>query len=125
MKKGLIFAALALVIMMFSSCQPATKATVNVTVTKAGEPQAGVVVYMFNEDYWEEALTDPFDATKKVVTEEDGVAVFNLNVLELEIIDSQTTLYFAVFDEYEEIRGYTAVTVKKGDNKRIELKLNR
>ena len=80
---------------------------------------------MFNEDYWEEALTDTFDATKKVVTEEDGVAVFNLNVLELEIIDSQTTLYFAVFDEYEEIRGYTAVTVKKGDNKRIELKLNR
>ena len=51
MKKGLIFAALALVVFMFSSCGlTATKATVSVKVTKQNVAQPNVVVYMYDAD---------------------------------------------------------------------------
>lgn len=125
MKKGLIFAALALVVFMFSSCAlTATKATVSVKVTKQNVAQPNVVVYMYDADEWAALdLLLPSAASKQVVTDEEGIADFNLNAMDLEIIDSQTTVYFAVFDDLGNVRGYVPVTVKKGDNKRVELKL--
>lgn len=125
MKKGLIFAALALVVFMFSSCAlTATKATVSVKVTKQNVPQPNVVVYMYDADEWAALdLILPSSASKEVVTDEEGIADFNLNAMDLEIIDSQTTVYFAVFDDLGNVRGYVPVTVRKGDNKRVELKL--
>lgn len=128
MKKGFIFAALTLVVMLFASCNFAlpTKATVNVTVkSKLGIPQSGIVVYMFSADNWEGSYSDVDFASARVVTEDDGVAVFNLSVVDLELLDDQTTLYFAVFDNEGDIRGSTAVTVKKGDNKRVDLTLDK
>ena len=124
MKKGLIFAALALVMAMFCSCGlTATKATVNVTVkNQLGIPQSGVIVYMYDADEWvAEGLLLPASASKYVVTEDDGVAVFNLNTMDLDIIDNQATVYFVVFDAAGDERGSVAVTVKKGDNKRVDL----
>lgn len=126
MKKGLIFAALALVVFMFSSCAlTATKATVSVKVTKQDVAQPNVVVYMYDSDAWTALdLLLPSSASKEVVTDGEGIADFNLSTLDLDVIDSQTTLYFAVFDDLGNVRGYIPVTVRKGDNKRVELKLN-
>lgn len=126
MKKGLIFAALALVMTMFCSCGlTATKATVSVTVkNQLNIPQPGVIVYMYDADEWVALdLLLPSAASKEVVTDKDGIADFNLSTLDLDVIDSQTTVYFAVFDDLGDVRGYTAVTVKKGDNARAEIKL--
>ena len=126
MKKGLIFAALALVVAMFCSCGlTATKATVSVTVkNQLGIKQPGVVVCMYDEDEVEAiSMLLPGVASQKVVTEDDGVAVFNLTALDLDVIDNQATVYFVVFDASDNVRGYTVTTVKKGDNKRVELKL--
>lgn len=125
MKKGLIFATLALVVAMFCSCGlTATKATVSVTVTKLGIPQSGVIVYMYDADEWVALdLLLPSAASKEVVTDKDGIADFNLSTLDLDVIDSQTTVYFAVFDDLGDVRGYTAATVKKGGNERAEIKL--
>ena len=126
MKKGLIFAALALVVFMFSSCAlTATKATVSVKVTKQDVAQPNVVVYMYDADAWTALdLLLPSSASKEVVTNEVGIAHFNLSALDLDVIDSQTTVYFAVFDDLGNVRGYLPVTVKKGDNLDRELKLN-
>ena len=127
MKKGLIFAALALVMTMFCSCGlTATKATVNVTVkNQLGIKQPNVAVYMYDADEWTALdLLLPSSASKMVVTNEVGIAHFNLSTLDLDVIDTQTTVHFAVFDDLGNVRGHVPVTVKKGDNKRVELKLN-
>ena len=126
MKKGLIFAALALVMTMFCSCGlTATKATVSITVkNQLGIKQPGVVVYMYDADEWTALdLLLPSVASKRVVTNDEGIADFNLSTMDLDVIDSQTTVYFAVFDAYDNVRGYTAVTVKKGDNLHKDLVL--
>jgi len=123
MKKGLIFAALALVVAMFCSCGlTATKATVSVTVENLlGVKQANVPVYMYEEEEVEGIF--PAEYTKKVITEDDGVAVFNLNMMDFpeSIIDGEATFYFVVLKGNGEVADYKAVTVKKGAEKRIKL----
>ena len=49
---------------------------------------------------------------------------FELGDMDLEIIDSQTTLYFATFKDGTEIMtGQTAVTIKKGETKQATIRL--
>lgn len=127
MKNKQFFSLMAIALMVislgFSACdkdedESKPSAYVKITVKKSSEVQSGVTVCMF------EASSGPsteffteFYAKKKVVTDANGVATFNLQeTFDLNVIDSQTTLYFAVFDG-KTLLGKTAVTVEKGQTK--------
>lgn len=102
------------------------KATVSVTVTDAsGVVQAGKTVYLY-KDIPVTNETLPGNTKRMLVTDEKGVATFKLDLDELKIIESQTTLYFSVF--YSEgrktlVTGASGITVKRHDNKQIEVKI--
>lgn len=98
--------------------------TVNVENVLGGD-KAGKTVYMFkNREVT--GTTTPESASKMVVTNSEGKAVFDLNFTELSILESQTTLYFAVFyttGDESKIAGSTGVTVKRGDVKEVHLEV--
>ncbi len=131
MKKGLIFSLLLAVVFGFSSCSddddddaPFLGAKVNVTVKNLlGNLQKGETVYLYKDSEPTQSTT-PGDAKKQVVTNENGVAEFSLNLTELNILESQTTLYFAVFYKVGDetlLKGSEGVTVKRGDAKNVTI----
>ncbi len=101
-------------------------ANVEVTVTNAlGMVQSGKTVYLY-KDTPVTSSTIPGDAKKMIVTDANGVAKFSLNLTELNILESQTTLYFAVFYTVGSetlVAGSTGVTVKRNESKKIEVKI--
>ena len=126
MKKILVILLTAVFGLSLVGCSQTPKSTVNVKVTKLGLPQSAVSVYMFKATKWNqsEAFRVPIHKDKVSVTGSDGVAVFELRSTDLELIDSQTTLYFATFaDDEETITGQTAVTVKSGEVKEATIRL--
>ena len=126
MKKYLVILLTAVFGLLLTGCTQATRATINVKVTKLLIPQSGVSVYMYNSSKWNnsESFRIPFHATKVSVTNKEGIAIFELGRLDLEVIDSQSTFYFATFAEDEKtIIGSTAVTIKSGDKKDVEIYL--
>ncbi len=118
--KKLLFMFVALSTVLFTSCDDdeEVSSTVEITVKKNGEIQTGVTVCMFSsEKGYDTYFFNPMFADKKVVTEGSGVASFELQeVYDLDVIDTQTTLYFAVF-KGNKVLGKTALTIKKGENK--------
>lgn len=130
MKKGLIFSLIAGFALCLSSCgddddAPVLGANVKVTVKNiAGVAQEDVEVYMF-KDLEPDESTDPGSASKKEITNEDGVAYFKLNLTELNITESKTNLYFAVYyrigDDLIFKAGDESVTVKRDEEKAITL----
>ena len=130
MKKGLIFSLLIGLAVSVSSCSdddeaPVLGANVKVTVKNiAGIVQEDVEVYMF-KDVEPNESTDPGSASKKETTDADGVAYFKLNLTQLNITESETNLYFAVFyrigDDLIFKAGDESVTVKRDDEKSITL----
>ena len=129
MKKILIVMLAAVLGLSLAGCQSNGKsdATVKVQVVdKSGVPQSGETVYMFKATKWDQgdSFREVFYKDKSAVTESDGIATFELQeTLDLEIIDNQTTLYFATFEANgETIKGYTAVTVKKGETKEATIR---
>jgi hypothetical protein len=105
---------------------PVLGANVRVTVKNLLDmPQKGVTVYMYKNTAIDDN-TKRDDADKQVVTDDNGVAAFQLNFTELNILESQTSLYFAVFytiGDIEGVKGSAAVTVKRGDVKQVELQI--
>ncbi len=96
-------------------------AKVNVTVKNSlGELQKGTTVYMFKD-----ASGDtPDGAKKQVVTNENGIAIFDLNLTELNILESQTSLYFVVFYQIGDETfkaGSEGVTVKRNETRSLEI----
>ena len=87
-------------------------------------PAKGKTVYLFKD-----VLTNnskPGDAIKQVVTDDNGIALFRLNLAEFNIFESQTSLYFGVFytvGDNNILAGSNAITVAHGDEKSIELKI--
>lgn len=94
-------------------------ATAKIKVTESGSIKSGISVCMFSEQKGPStSFFTPFHADKKVITESDGIATFNLQkTFDLEIIDSQTTLYFGVFDDDDTELGRTAMTIEIGETK--------
>ena len=94
-------------------------ATAKIKVTESGSIKPGVSVCMFSKEKGPStSFFTPFHANKKVITESDGIATFNLReTFDLEIIDSQTTLYFGVFDDDDTELGRTAITIEIGETK--------
>jgi len=90
-----------------------------ITVKESGQTQSGISVYIFEEDEGPNtSFFKPFHSDKTVVTESDGVATFNLqDTYDLDVIDSQTTLYFGVFGSNDNALGSTAITIEKGETK--------
>lgn len=132
--KKVLYLSLFLVIALagFSSCGDDEDdpdflgADVEVTVTNAlGVAQAGKTVYLY-KDTPVTSSTVPGDAKKMLVTDDNGVVKFSLNLTELNILESQTSLYFAVFYTLEGetlVAGSVGVTVKRNESKKIEVKI--
>lgn len=101
-------------------------ADVEVTVTNAlGVAQSGKTVYLY-KDTPVTSETVPGDAKKMVVTDDKGVAKFSLNLTELNVLESQTTLYFAVFytaGDATLVAGSSGVTLKRNESKKVDLKI--
>lgn len=133
MKKVLFLSLFVVAVMIgFASCgddddNPSfLGANVAVTVTNAlGVPQAGKTVYLY-KDTPVTSETVPGDAKKMVVTDDNGVAKFSLNLTELDILESQSTLYFAVFYTVGSetlVAGSSGITVKRNEAKKLDLKI--
>lgn len=130
MKKVLFMLMAAVCMLTMNACQGqgANKggATVEVAVKKAGAPLAAETVYQFSSTkYNQPSFIQPIHADKQAVTDENGVATFELReTFDLDIIDEQTTLYYVVFAEDKKtIAGKTAVTIKKGETKQATISL--
>lgn len=104
---------------------PVLGANVQVTVKNLiGTIQPNTTVYLY-KDTDVDSSTKSADADKHAVTNENGVATFSLNFTELNIFESKTTLSFAVFYEVGGVEliapGSTSVTVKRNDEKTLDL----
>lgn len=124
--KKIMIALIALVgVLSFASCsKDKATATVEITVTKSSKAIAGETVYQFSSQTWtqDESFRKPLHARRSSVTNENGVAVFELKeAFDLDIINDQTTLYYATFGEKDVLTGKTAVTVKKGETKKATI----
>jgi len=132
--KKVLFAVLGSLALMagFSSCSdddddaPTLGAYVEVTVKDIfGNPYKQGTVYMFkNVDPNEE--TDKGKADKTEKTDDNGVAKFRLNLTELNITESKTPLFFAVYytganGDIIVKGGEGSVTVKRDDEKKVSI----
>ncbi len=119
-KKVLMLLFCSVLIFSLNSCEKEddnVSSYAKITVKKQGKVQSGVTVYMFSSESKEVGIFSAFSADKQVVTDADGVATFELqDVYDLNTIDSQTTLYFAVF-KGDIVLGQTAITIKKDETK--------
>ncbi len=115
---------------MFNSCSsddddaPVLGAKVNVKVVNAlGIELENRTVYMYKDTVINDD-TEPGDANKSAVTNKDGIAEFSLNLTELNILESQTNLYFTVFYTLDD-NSYPApevgLTIKRNETKDITL----
>lgn len=124
MKKLLTLFLCSTLFISFMSCsedsenETSLNAFAKITVNENQKAKSGVTVHMFDSNSGPNTeFFTSFFSKKKVITESDGIATFNLlDTFDLEVIDTQTTLYFAVFDG-DEILGQTALTIEKGETK--------
>lgn len=126
MKKSILFSLLAFLVVGLTSCNketPTLGATVKVTVKNlVGIDKESVTVYMFDKEVTNS--TDKGTAKKQIVTDKNGLAVFELNLTELKIVESQTTLYFAVFytvGDTDYVAGSKGITVKRNGSYEVDI----
>ena len=132
MKKAIILGVLIAFVFTLNSCSkdeddaPFLGVKVFVTVKNiVGSPQKNTTVYLY-KDQEITNQTKPSDAKNQAVTNDQGVAEFSLNLSELNILESQTSLYFGVFytiGDQSVSAGSGGVTVKRGDSKNIDLQI--
>ncbi len=131
MNKLLFYNIMLLMAIGFASCgnddddAPALGANVQVTVKNIiGTVQPNTTVYLYKDEEVT-GSTKSSDADKQAVTDANGIATFSLNFTELNIFESKTELSFAVFYEVGGVEfvapGSTSVTVKRNDEKKINL----
>lgn len=133
--KKILFLSLLLIVATavgFSSCSDDDDdpsflgANVTVKVTNAlGIVQSGKTVYMYKDTPVTEA-TVPGDAKKMAITDDNGIAKFSLNLTELNVLESQTNLYFAVFytlGDKTAVAGTEGITIKRNESKELEIKI--
>lgn len=111
---------LMMFLLVFSACKKEEVKTIaEITVKSNGSNQSGTTVYMFSSNQSpNSSFFTPFFTTRSVVTDANGIAKFELQeTFDLDVINSQTTLYFGVFDNDDEVLGQTAITIKVGETK--------
>lgn len=125
MKKGLIFAALALVVVLFGSCTRFKNASVDVLVRNAaGDAVKGQAVGMFDA---QTKIADAKygDAILTGATGLDGIAEFEITTVQFKL-EKSATFYFVVFDnaDFETQLGKSdLVSVKAGGNHNVEIRI--
>lgn len=124
--KILSFLFVSLFMFTLTSCEDdeANKsAVVKVTVLKSQAPQKQITVCLFDSYAGPStSFYSPFHAKKKVITDDNGVATFDLSDFgDLKLMSSQTTFYFAVFDDSDNVLGQSAVTIKDGETKELTI----
>ena len=132
MRKIQIFLAAIVAVMMTSCVRFKTEATVDVKVTKAGEPVAGVMVYKFKDNGLGEGTTlYKSNASGSAKTNAGGIAHFALkspddldpsDVAGVENSD-QATFFFCTYDAEGTRNGIVMVSVKTGDKKTVQLNM--
>jgi len=132
MRKFSIFLAAIVAVMMTSCVKFKTEATVDVEVTKAGQPQAGVVVYKFKDNGLGEGITlYKSNAKGNATTNAGGVAHFDLkspddlDPSEISGLDfsDQATFYFCTYNAEGTRNGIVTVSAKTGDKKTVQLRI--
>ena len=132
MKKIQLFLAAIVAVVMSSCVGFKTEATVDVEVTKSGKPQAGVVVYKFKDNGLGEGITIyKSNAKANATTNAGGVAHFDLkspddldpsDVAGVELKD-EATFFFCTYDAEGTRNGIVTVSVKTGDKKTVQLRI--
>lgn len=129
MRKIQILLAALVAVMMCSCVNYKTEATVDVKVTKNGQPQANIEVYkaVAHGDVGGGFYRTNYQGSP-VRTDASGIAHFDLKSPDDFAPSSvgaqdEIIVHFAVFNG-DDCRGYKAVSVKTGDKKEIELPLD-
>ena len=127
--KFLGFSIILLSFFILSSCSKdeddkPSGATAEITVKYNGTLQKGFAVNMFDSKHGPSStFFKEFFASKTVVTNDNGIAVFKLqDVYDLDVVSDQTTLYFAIFSNQG--NAYVAITIEKGETKSATINLN-
>ncbi|MBN2614748.1 MAG: hypothetical protein JXR71_03570 [Bacteroidales bacterium] len=123
MKKTMYLIALMAIFVGLTGCEKkdgTVSSKVEIAVNDlSGAPVANETVYMFTDPSTETFGSKPIYAAKTSVTDENGVAGFDLQeVFDLDPVSTQTTLYFTILKKVStntyQVRGTIGVTVKKG-----------
>ena len=126
LKSAIVIVICLVGFVVFTGCEKEEdkNATAKVEVTKNGQEQVGVTVYMFTSQQDPNTVFfTPFHSRRQSITESDGVATFKLrDTFDLAVIDKQTTFYFGVF-EGNTVLGQTALTIEKGETKTVKIRL--
>ena len=127
MKKLSFIITLFVVAFLVSSCDKEQKdvsACVKIEVKENNVIKPGVTVYMFTEQTGPNTVFFiPFHSRKFVTTDNQGIATFHLNNVDLNISSTQTKLYFGVFDQSDEVLGSVGISVKKDEIKEETINL--
>lgn len=126
MKKIQIFLAAIVAVAMTSCVKFKTEATVDVEVTKAGSPAAGIQVYKFKDNGLGEGTTlYKSNASGSAKTNAGGVAHFDLKSPDdldpSDVVDEKATFYFCTYDAEDTRNSIVTVSVKTGDKKTVQL----
>lgn len=126
----MFYSLVALVSIGLMSCgkkddkSPLLGAEVQVTVKNLlGIPQTNTPVYLYKDTEITNS-TERSQADKDAITNENGIATFDLNLTQLNIFEARTTLSFAVFytvGDEEMVAGSASITVKRNEEKKIEI----
>ena len=127
MKKLQLFLAAIVAVAMTSCVKFKTEATVDVEVTKAGSPAAGIQVYKFKDNGLGEGSTlYKSNATGNATTNAGGVAHFDLKSPDdldpSDVVDDKATFYFCTYGAEDTRNAIVTVSVKTGD--KLTVKLN-
>ena len=130
MRKIQIFLAAIVAVMMTSCVRFKTEATVDVKVTKAGEPVAGMMVYKFKDNGLGEGTTlYKSNASGSAKTNAGGIAHFALkspddldpsDIAGVEFKD-EALFFFCTYDANDVRNGIVSVRVKTGDKHTVNL----
>ncbi len=134
MKRTFFLIAVLAIFVGFTSCEKdddeSTSSKVEITVkNSSGSIQANTTVYMFTDPSNETFGNKPIYAKRSAVTNSNGIANFELQVVtDLDAVNSQTTLYFTVLNKISSnsysVKGSVGLTVTKGQNSSTILRLN-
>lgn len=119
----------AIVAVCLASCiKFKVEATVDVTVVKNGQIQPNVEVYRFNDGLGESTTMYKSNSKDMVVTNEKGVAHFelrspdDLDPSDVGLTETKT-FYFATYDKNEDRNGLVSIAVTSGDKKQVKLEI--
>ena len=115
MKKGIFTGLLLSLVVAFAACSS----------DDDDAPFLGANVKVTVKNLQPDDSTDPASASRIETTNENGIAYFKLNLTELNIVESETDLYFAVYykvgDDLILKAGDGSITVKRNEEKEISI----